>query len=209
MSYLPLMLNMDRMPVTVVGGGSIALKKINILMEYKPSITVISETFDEEFKKLNVKKIAMQINRETDMAPFISRSKLVVIATNSNEINDLVENYCKKIDVLYNRVDRKESTFIFPALLKMDSITVAVSTSGSLPGFSKFLRDQIKTSLKDYISAFDLLKKIRDGMPADSYSKRYSFFEKLLSNSDFWLLVKNENFEKAEDFAKELWEAMK
>ena len=49
-SYMPVSLAMNKRKCLVVGGGKIALRKVEKLLEYDTSITVISPEFDQKLE---------------------------------------------------------------------------------------------------------------------------------------------------------------
>ena len=56
--FFPVFLNIENKNCLVIGGGKVALRKINKLLEYKASITVISKNIIKEIKLLkNIKFI--------------------------------------------------------------------------------------------------------------------------------------------------------
>jgi len=72
----------------------------------------------------------------------------VIAATNSAQINEMVSQDAKKKGIPVNVVDDKEkSTFIFPAILKEEDLTIAISSQGISPSLTVFLKKQIRTLL--------------------------------------------------------------
>lgn len=56
MADFPLFINMEGRNVIVIGGGSVALRKIRILIEYGADIRMISSKITDELKLLADKK---------------------------------------------------------------------------------------------------------------------------------------------------------
>ena len=50
MENFPIFINIDQKPVTIFGGGDIALRKAILLIKARPLLTVIAKDFSEEFK---------------------------------------------------------------------------------------------------------------------------------------------------------------
>ena len=65
MADFPLFINMDGRKVMVIGGGSIALRKIRILIEYGADIRMISSKITDELKLLADKKYIVWTNERT------------------------------------------------------------------------------------------------------------------------------------------------
>jgi precorrin-2 dehydrogenase/sirohydrochlorin ferrochelatase len=48
MSFLPVFFGLEQKSVLIIGGGKIALAKLETIFEYTDNITVISDNFDHE-----------------------------------------------------------------------------------------------------------------------------------------------------------------
>ena len=62
MADFPLFINMEGRNVIVIGGGSVALRKIRILIEYGADIRMISSKITDELKLLADKKYIVWTN---------------------------------------------------------------------------------------------------------------------------------------------------
>ena len=63
MENFPIFIDIKSKPVTVIGGGTIALRKVILLSKANPHITVISESICIELSKL-LKKIKVNLLRK-------------------------------------------------------------------------------------------------------------------------------------------------
>ena len=52
MESFPLFINLKQKPVTIVGGGDIALRKVRLLIKANPKITVISRSICKDLEEL-------------------------------------------------------------------------------------------------------------------------------------------------------------
>ncbi|MGC8496997.1 MAG: precorrin-2 dehydrogenase/sirohydrochlorin ferrochelatase family protein [Thermoplasmata archaeon] len=204
MMLFPIMLNLKGRSVLVIGGGVVALRKVEILSEFKADITVVSETFIEDFNKFDVEKIKLKIKESKDLAPLMAGRILVIVATNDKKLNELSEQLCEKYNILCNRVDVRESSAIFAATLKNRDIIVSVSSSGTIPSFSVFLRDKIAEQVEIYIPALEILKKVREDIKIRDYEARKKLFKEILSNEEFWRNIEAGNLQNAEIIAKKM-----
>lgn len=204
MKLLPIMLNLKERSILVIGGGTVALRKVEMLLEFGTNITLVSDTFLKEFDRLNVVKVKLKINDYSDLEPLIQGKILVVVATNDKKLNELAEQLCNKFNILCNRVDVKSSSAIFAATLKKKDVIVSVSSSGTVPSFSVFLRDKISDQIEEYMPALEVLKKLRETMDIKNYELRKKLFRELLNNEHFWEFVKKGDLQSAESVAKEI-----
>lgn len=204
MKLFPIMLNLKDRSILVIGGGVVALRKVEILAEFGTDITVVSDRFLEEFDKFNIEKINLKIRDSGDLEPLMAGRILVIVATKDKKLNDLSEQLCKKYNILCNRVDVKDSSAIFAVTLKNRDIIISVSSSGTIPSFSVFLRDKISEDIEIYMPALEILKKIRENTKIRDYELRKKLFREILENEDFWHYIKKGDIQSAELLATKI-----
>lgn len=62
MAYFPFYIDIENKNILVVGGGTVALRKIEKLSHFKPSITVVSPKICREILKFNVKAVEREFD---------------------------------------------------------------------------------------------------------------------------------------------------
>lgn len=153
MNTLPLSLNLTGQPCLVVGGGRVALRKIETLEEAGAKLTIISPKLDKTVDRLVREKGIDYVQRPFEDAD-IGGKLFVVAATNDRNINRRVFAACEKQCVLINTVDDPElCTASFPSIVNRNPVTVAVSTGGTSPTLARRIRAQIETYLPSGIGA--------------------------------------------------------
>ena len=154
MQFLPIMLNLKTKKTLVVGGGRVALRKINYLLNFQCNIEVIAQEFCEDVIDLLLKydiKHTKSIYRAGDL----SRFDIVIVATNDVELQKHIYMETKKCNCLCNCVDSKEfSDFIVPAYIKDGDLVVSISTNGTSPSFAKEFKNYIKTTIPKDVAIF-------------------------------------------------------
>lgn len=187
MGYFPFFVDVENQNCLVVGGGVVALRKIEKLLPFNPNITVVSPKIHKEI--LSIENINI-INRKFDFNDLKEKS-FVITATDDKVLNKEIYNSCKENNIPVNTVDDKDNcSFIFPALAKNNGVTVAISTSGKSPLYAKYLRKKIENLIQDSESIVDNLSKYREKIKNEIYleENRKVAFEKLLDYS-----LNNEN----------------
>lgn len=138
--YLPICLSLAERPALVVGGGDVARRKIENLMDYEVQITVVSPEAHEKVAFF-AEKGKVTWHRRTYESPEAEKFGLVISACNDANVNQQVYHDAKKAGVPVNVVDNPPlCDFIFPATLKRDAITISVSSDGKAPFLSGHLR---------------------------------------------------------------------
>lgn len=182
MGYFPFFVDVENQNCLVVGGGVVALRKIEKLLPFNPNITVVSPKVHKEI--LSIKNINI-IKRKFDFNDLKEKS-FVITATDDKVLNKEIYNSCEENNIPVNTVDDKDNcSFIFPALARNNGVTVAISTSGKSPLYAKYLRKKIENLIQDSESIVDNLSKYREKIKNEISleENRKLAFEKLLEYS--------------------------
>ena len=182
MGYFPFFVDVENQNCLVVGGGVVALRKIEKLLPFNPNITVVSPKVHKEI--LSIENINI-IKRKFDFNDLKEKS-FVITATDDKTLNKEIYNSCEENNIPVNTVDDKDKcSFIFPALARNNGVTVAISTSGKSPLYAKYLRKKIENLIQDSESIVDNLSKYREKIKNEISleENRKVAFEKLLEYS--------------------------
>lgn len=147
-AYYPIMLNLTGKKVVVIGGGAVAARKIGTLLEAKAEITVVSPELHEKMIPALHDYLFTWKQKNFDPTD-VADAFLIIAATNQAAINlQVYENTSNH--QLINVVDRPDlSSFIVPASFHRDKLTVAVSTSGAMPGLSRKIKQELAAQYDD------------------------------------------------------------
>jgi len=140
-------INLEGRNVLVVGGGSIALRKVKTLLPTGARITVVAPQFLPEFKSLAESEQLITL-KEREYEPLDLRCMFMVfICTDKPAVNALVNNDAHARRILVNNAcDYRNGDFIVPARMDFgESIAVTVSTQGRAPSLAKKLKQKIQT----------------------------------------------------------------
>ncbi|MCI6737670.1 MAG: bifunctional precorrin-2 dehydrogenase/sirohydrochlorin ferrochelatase [Intestinibacter sp.] len=157
----PINLNIDKMKITIIGGGKIAYRKATNFLNFNKTVTVVSNEFIEEFEEIK-EKIEMIYDKYDEK--YIEDSFVVVAATNNKQINHEIGVYCNQNGKLVNVVDDKElSNFTVPSYVKRGELLLSVSTGGNSPSLSakikRELEEKYDESYEEYIELLGLARK--------------------------------------------------
>src|SRR5690242_870421 len=153
MDYLPIFIQLRGSPAVVVGGGNVALRKVDLLLKAGARVTVIAPKLHDELRALAVRGQLDYIAREFQ-SYHLDGTSLVIAATDSREVNAAVSQAAKARRLPINVVDDPElSTFIFPAIIDRSPVVVAVGSSGHSPVLARRVRQQIEALLPARLGA--------------------------------------------------------
>lgn len=131
--YLPLMFQGDGLRCLIVGGGEVALRKLELLLDAGCEVTVIAPRIHDGIQSAVAARDIRWFAREF-RAGDCRGYQLVIAATELREINRVVFEESKSLRIPVNVVDDPERcTVIFPAVWRKNSLTLAVSTEGTAP----------------------------------------------------------------------------
>lgn len=165
----PLFLKLENEKCLVIGGGVIAERKTLSLIESGAAVTLISPDITNKLDELIKQNIVHYYNRlfkRGDTNGFF----LVIAATNSTAVNQIIYDEAVFSQTLINCVDDPENcNFYVPAQVKRGDLQIAISTSGKLPLFAGRFRKFLDSILPETIGGeIGKLHQIRTGIIVDS-----------------------------------------
>lgn len=162
MRYYPILLDLKDKVCAVIGGGSVAQRKINALLKAGARVKVISPKLTKGIEKLKEKKKVVH-RASTYTKDYLKDTFLAIAATNSQAINKQVALDAASCGILINVVDAPAlSNFIVPSVIAKKDLIISISTSGKAPCLSKRIRKDLeKLLVPEYATFLSLLKEIR------------------------------------------------
>ncbi|GKT02944.1 precorrin-2 dehydrogenase/sirohydrochlorin ferrochelatase family protein [Furfurilactobacillus entadae] len=139
----PIVLNLAQRPVLVVGGGRIAARKINQLVQAHASVTVVSPTLAET---IDVTQVTWW-NRPYQPAD-LTGFQLIFAATNDGALNQAIVDAAASDQWVNNVSDHDTSDFFNVAQIKTPEYLVTVSTLGHSPRAAKQLKQRLAKWLR-------------------------------------------------------------
>ena len=205
MAYFPMFIDLTGQSCLVVGGGRIALRKVQVLLDFDAHVTVVASEICDEIKKIGIERnradnvnasIQDESTKSSGMLGNLSLHErkfidsdiegkaLVVAATNNEELNERISTLCQKANIPINVVDDKEKcSFIFPSYIKEKNLVGAFSSGGNSPVLSKFLKDEMSDVLTSQMGELnEILGRWRPEIlkKYPNESERKEFFERVI-----------------------------
>ena len=147
MKHFPVFLDLKNRHCLVIGGGSVATRKVTNLLQASAQITVVSPEFNDDLVQLGNKKQITLIQREFETSDIVV-AFLVVAATDNSDINAKIAEQANNANTMVNVADNaKLCSFIFPSVLDRSPVTIAVSTGGASPVLARQLRMKLETMI--------------------------------------------------------------
>jgi len=147
----------------VVGGGSVAARKVDGLLACGAKVRVIATIAGPELRARAV-SLEERPYQRGDVAGF----RLVIAATNDRAVNHAVYEDAMAAGIWINTADDPAAcTFTLPSVVRRGPIMVTVSTAGYSPALSTWLRAHVEDELgPEYEVLLELLSEARNDMKA-------------------------------------------
>lgn len=145
MDYLPVFINLRQKPCLVVGGGDIALRKVNLLLKAQAKIKCISPEFCSGLIELS-RENALDLIEKRFESSDIANQSVIIAATDDDKTNAMVSSMAHESGIPINVVDSPDlSSFIMPSIVDRSPIMIAISSAGKAPVLARIIRAKLET----------------------------------------------------------------
>lgn len=163
--YFPVMLNVQGKRCVVVGGGDVALRRVEALLQRDACVEVISPELCPGLSQLAAHgsiKAALRAYEPGDLR----EAFVAVAATDDGATNSQVAEEARERDVLVNVVDTPGlCTFIIPSCVRRGAVTIAVSTGGKSPALARRIRTGLEESFgHEYGVLASMVEEVRSDL---------------------------------------------
>ena len=179
MDHLPIFINVRQNPCLVIGGGDIALRKINLLIKAQAKVDCLSPLFCEGITNLSQNGDVNLIQKRFE-SDDIKDYAIIIASTDDSSVNAIISKSAKKARIPVNVVDSPElSSFIMPSIVDRSPVIIAVSSAGRAPVLARIIRAKLETVIP---SAYGVLAEI-----AGEYRQKVKDrFSKIKDRRAFW-----------------------
>src|ERR1700686_2447178 len=162
MGYIPIFLDVTGRQCVVVGGGEVAARKVEALLEAGAHVTVVSPQLSPPLESMAARGLVTHIAREYQRGD-IRGCVLVYAATDDPKLHRELAAEARALGIPVNVVDVPElCTFISPAVLNRGELQIAISTGGASPAFAARLRRELEDQFgTEYALTLEVLRAAR------------------------------------------------
>jgi precorrin-2 dehydrogenase/sirohydrochlorin ferrochelatase len=160
----PVNLVLDGRQCLVVGGGRIALRKVEGLLACGARVRVVAPRIDPALRVLPDVTFDERPWRPDDLAG----TWLVIAATDDPAVNAAVYDAGQRAGIWVNGADDPANcSFTLPSVVRRGDLQVAVSTGGRSPALASWLRRRLEGEIgPEYGVLLDILATEREGLKA-------------------------------------------
>jgi len=172
-SYYPINVDIRDRPCLVVGGGKVAERKVQALLECGGRVTVValeSTALLHDLADRQAIRLESRGVEDADLDPAF----IIIAATDDASVNAAVSEGAERRGKLLNVVDQPElCNFIVPAVCDFGPVRISVSTSGASPALARWLREKLEADFGEWLGCFaTMLAEVRDEVKA-RYDQEY------------------------------------
>jgi precorrin-2 dehydrogenase / sirohydrochlorin ferrochelatase len=143
-NLFPMFVKLEGRHVLVVGAGRVAEPKIRGLLSTGAQIRVVAQEGNDVVRRWGLGKQIVLEERGFILSD-LDDVFLVVVATSSREVNELIFLEAQSRRILCNVVDVPEQCdFYYPAVVQRGDLQIAISTSGQSPSLAQKIRQQLE-----------------------------------------------------------------
>lgn len=195
----PINVDLRNRPCLVIGGGTVAERKVTRLLDEGAVVTIIAPTATDTLKDRASSGLltwkAKKYERG-DEKPFF----LIICATDDESVSRMASQAAEDAGKPINVCDVPElCSFTLPAIVRQGDLQLAISTNGKGPAFSRWLRQKLEQQFDDRYSRWlDEVARVRsaarEALP--SSKDRHAFWRTALSD-DVMALVEANDIDEA------------
>jgi uroporphyrin-III C-methyltransferase/precorrin-2 dehydrogenase/sirohydrochlorin ferrochelatase len=184
MDYLPVFLDLRNRLTVVIGGGSVALRKVNLLLGAGARVRVVAPTLHPQLAEYrDAGRVEVRASRFAPSS--LDGAVFAVAATDEPGINQAVSAAGTARGIFVNAVDDSAaSTCIMPAIVDRSPLIVAIGSGGQSPTLARHVRTQLEALLPAGLGQLAALagrarERVRRALP--DVQQRRLFWDRLFS----------------------------
>lgn len=169
----------------VAGGGEVATRKVDLLLQAGARVTVVAPSLTESLQTLRDEQGFTYCPRPF-APPDLDDCVLVIAATGEEAINREISTLCQARSLPVNVVDQAElCSFIMPAIIDRSPLMIAISSGGAAPVLSRLLRGRLESLIPATYGrlarfAARFRPTVKQRLP---FERRRAFWEQILQSS--------------------------
>jgi siroheme synthase-like protein len=161
----PVFLKLENLRVLIVGGGKVALEKLNTVLANSPQtrVTLVAPDICQEILNIASKNHSIEVRQRNFLPEDLNDVDLVIAATDSYPTNKKIKEQCQERKILINVADTPDlCDFYLGSIVSKGDLKIAVSTNGKSPTLARRMKEILNEAIPDEIQhSLDHLEVIR------------------------------------------------
>ena len=190
---IPLLVDCTGKRIVIFGGGAVASRKA-MYFSGNADILLVSRSFLPKITALPVKYRILDVGTVSDdlIEEILDGAFLVISTFSDSSQNNRIGNLCRARAILFNNADGEAGDVMLPSVTGGNNYTIAISTKGSSPAVSRFIRKHLEETYPALDEMIALQSELRDQLKQHepSQARRTAILRKVLNDKELWEIVK-------------------
>jgi len=192
---IPLFVDCSGKRIVIFGGGEVASRKAAYFSR-DADVLVVSRSFSQKMSALPVERRVLDVSAasDEDIAGITRQAFLVIGTLPDPSLNNRIGEICKGQKILFNNADGQAGDVIIPSVTGGDNYILAISTKGSSPALSRFIREQIEMHYPALDEMVALQQELRELLKRcePSQSRRNAILREVLHDRAIWEILEKD-----------------
>ncbi|MGA2324502.1 MAG: bifunctional precorrin-2 dehydrogenase/sirohydrochlorin ferrochelatase [Sedimentisphaerales bacterium] len=194
MAKYPIFLDLNGRRVVIIGGGSVATRKAEMILCSGARLVVVAPRLDETLRGVCTGSKAELIESKYSK-DYLAGATIVIAATNDEALNRQIYKDCQQLEILCNVVDSPGlCDFYVPAVVQRGDLQIAIGTGGKSPAYAGHLRKKLENIFTDkhgeFLAQLEAIRGFIIEKSADA-SERKAILGKLAGDESFEYFLHN------------------
>jgi precorrin-2 dehydrogenase len=186
---IPLMLDLAGKKVVIFGGGDVGARKARFF-SHDAEVTVISRSFSPHFDDIPVNRLTRDLTGIDDrgLDQLLEGSFIAIAATPDRVLNDRIGKRCRERSIFFNNASGETGDLLIPSVIRGNHFLLAITTGGSSPALSRFLREYLESAFPNLDHMVALQERFRSYLQktVPDAETRKEILWKVLYDSEVW-----------------------
>jgi siroheme synthase-like protein len=154
-TLFPVFLQLEHIPVLIIGGGNVALEKLNALLSNNQNATIhlVANKIKSEIYALAKTYPNIFIYKKKYTPADLDKARIVIVATDDRLLSVKIYQQAKVKGLLVNVADTPYlCDFYLSSIVQKGNVKIAISTNGKSPTLAKRLKQILTEIIPDNIS---------------------------------------------------------
>ncbi len=168
----PVFVNIEKLNVLIIGGGTVALEKVSNILKSSPStnIVLISKEYHYKIVELSCFFSNIYLIKKPYHKSDLENIDILIAATNNRSLNEKIKKDAERLNILTNVADDPElCDFYLGSVVSKGPLKLGISTNGQSPTLAKKMRIYFEDVIPDEVefsakSLNNVRKKIKNDL---------------------------------------------
>ena len=152
--YYPVYVDLKEKKVVVVGGGTVAERKVEGLLMAQAQVSLISPEITKALEEMRSQGLIDHVARKF-VREDLNGAWLVIASTDDPAVQKDVYEESTARGIFCNVVDQPEyCSFIVPSMVRRGDLCIAISTGGKSPALAQRLRKELEKDIGPFYSGY-------------------------------------------------------